>query len=311
VALRALQHLDSMADRIRAVTLATPFLRVFAGRSLPREVKSLVWVPIWLILFLSVSRWIDATVGLPDSGWFSWLMEAIAAVLAGVAAFFIGQWLNAVFANPHAALAIEEKVHYDTKGAAASRMLVIRGVDDEASLSLAAGSIASRLSYVVLAVAIPVILTMSSFFLALSLLFEWAVVVWGILMLCVCLGGLIFFFLPGAFKSFFGREFLVNALVCDVAVDSGPDTLGQVEVITLRPVYEAASSVEFPSERLFSRRWFSEMMWNWVGIRISPFEFQLAPGVVPLSKSHRRLRHGIYDHPHCVDEIVRWLRRVT
>jgi hypothetical protein len=34
VALRALQHLDSMAGRIRVVTLATPFLRVFARRSL-------------------------------------------------------------------------------------------------------------------------------------------------------------------------------------------------------------------------------------------------------------------------------------
>ena len=34
VALRALQHLESMTDRIRVVTLATPFLRVFARSSL-------------------------------------------------------------------------------------------------------------------------------------------------------------------------------------------------------------------------------------------------------------------------------------
>src|SRR5262249_7325113 len=34
VALRALQHLDSKTGRIRVITLATPFLRVFARRSL-------------------------------------------------------------------------------------------------------------------------------------------------------------------------------------------------------------------------------------------------------------------------------------
>jgi hypothetical protein len=320
VALRALQHLESMADRIRVVTLATPFLRVFARRSsqVPFSVKYFLWAAIFFILCLIPLVWIY------DSDWFFWPAVAITAVLAGVATFFIGQWLNAVFDNPHAALAIEEKVHYDTKGAAASRMLVIRGVDDEASLSLAAGSIASRLSYLLLVGAIPMLVTMSSLFAALFQLLDarWAAVVWGILILCVYLGTLIFFFLPGAFKSFFGREFLVNGLVCDVAVDSGPDTLGQVEVITLRPVYEAASSVEFPSfpsERLFSLRWFSEMMrigWEWQKSewQKSPwkagFQFQLARGM-PLSKSSWHLRHGIYNHPDCVDEIARWLRRVT
>jgi hypothetical protein len=321
VALRALQHLESMADRIRVVTLATPFLRVFARRSLqlPSQVKVLIWMAIWFIVSVIVFGTIFPlllligwTVGLPDSAWFIGPTVAICLVLAWVVAFFIGQWLYVVFGNARAALAIEEKVHYDTKGAAASRMLVIRGVDDEASLSLAAGSIASRLSYLVLVVAIPVIVSMSSFFLALVQYFAWAAGGFGILMLCVFFGALIFFFLPGAFKSFFGREFLINALVCDVAVDSGPDTLGQVDVITLRPVYEEASSVEFPSARLFSLRWFSEMMrvgWEPPKSALkAPFQFQLAPGV-PLSNWH--LRHGIYDHPDCVDEIVRWLRRVT
>jgi hypothetical protein len=203
-------------------------------------------------------------------------------------------------------------------------------VDDEASLSLAAGSIASRLSYLALVVGIPAILTMLLIFPYLALYFAWVAGVVGILMLCLSLGALIFFFLPGAFKSFFGREFLVNALVCDVAVDSGPDTLGQVEVITLRPVYEAASPVKFPSEWLwpFSRRWFSEMKrinsrrWFSEMKRINrelrernpslkaQFQLQLQFWGVPLSKSWH-LRHGIYDHPDCVDEIVRWLRRVT
>jgi hypothetical protein len=218
-------------------------------------------------------------------------MFAIVAVLAGVAAsgvaaFYIVEWLKAVFTNPHAALAIEEKVHYDTKGAAASRMLVIRGVDDEASLSLAAGSIGSRLSYLVLVGAIPALVTMAMFLFFLSELFEWAVnVLLGIMMLCSYLGALIFFFVPGVFKSFFGREFLVNALVCDISVDSAPDTVGQVEVITLRPV-EAVPK------------------------RLGEIPIFMG-GTLTFSKSSWHLRHGIYNHPDCVDEIVRWLRRVT
>ena len=252
----------------------------------------------------------SATVGVPDIGWFFYLALAIVGVSAGVAAFFITRWLIAVFTNPHAALAIEEKVHYDTKGAAASRMLVIRGVDDEAALSLAAGSIGSRLSYLVLVGVIPAIYAISAFLAALSSLlipFDSDSGSWiGFLMLGSFFGALIFFFVPGAFKSVFGREFLVNALVCDIAVDSGPDTLGQVEAITLRPVEAAPSKQEEcqkPSDRPFSLRRLSEMMriWLWEFATISRQD----------NKSSWQLRHGIYSHPDCVDEIVRWLRRVT
>ena len=54
VALRALQHLDFMADRIRVVTLATPFLRVFARTSLrlPSMVIWLIWMLIYFILIV-------------------------------------------------------------------------------------------------------------------------------------------------------------------------------------------------------------------------------------------------------------------
>src|SRR5215510_13269461 len=56
VVLRALQHLDSMAGRIRVVTLATPFLRVFARRSLQLSfwVKLFMLAAIFIILVLSV-----------------------------------------------------------------------------------------------------------------------------------------------------------------------------------------------------------------------------------------------------------------
>jgi hypothetical protein len=56
VALRALQYLDSsMADRTSVVTLATPFLRVFARSSLqlPTIVAFLVFCAIWMVLSFS------------------------------------------------------------------------------------------------------------------------------------------------------------------------------------------------------------------------------------------------------------------
>jgi hypothetical protein len=332
VALRALQHLNSMAGKIKVVTLATPFLRVFAHRSsqLPFGVKLLVFVAMPLILF--VSFWIMfATIGLSDmqvTRAIQDLVLVIVHVLLAVAGIFIARWLIAVFTNPQAALAIEEKASYDTRGAAASRMLVIRGVDDEASLSLAAGSIGSRLSYFVLTGVLPAIYMMSLLLIMLLtpvffLLPQGEQPVWpAILFIGAIVCAPMFLILPGAIESiFFGREFLVNALVCDIAVDSVPDTLGQVEAITLKPV-EAGSSepgwisygfgLEMKwsyrsSERRFSPRWWSEMIriW-WRGWRTGEFLKS-----VRLSKSSWQLRHGIYNHPHCVDEIVRWLRRVT
>lgn len=347
VALRALQLLNSMPDKIRVVTLATPFLRVFARRSLqlPAFLKFVLFYAIWLILLASeliasflilfLSDWITpARVWLPVASWYFLLpvlvivLELLAAVGAGI---FITQWLIAILSNTQAALAIEEEASYDTKGAAASRMLVIRGVDDEASLSLAAGSIGSRLSYLVLVGVIPAIFLMSAlvmnFIIVFSLFFprdDW--LVWPLLVsVGAAIFALIFLIIPGVVESvFFGREFLINALVCDVAVDSVPDTQGQVEAITFKTV-EAASSepgwisfwfgleLKWPyrsSERLFSLRWWSEMMriW-WRGLRTEDF-FKLK-GRARLNKSSWQLRHGIYNHPHCVDEIVRWLRRVA
>src|SRR5262245_29667993 len=110
--------------------------------------------------------------------------------------------------------------------------------------------------------------------------------------------GMTLFVLPGVFKSFFfGQEFLFNGLICDIAVDSVPDTLGQVEAITLWPV-----GLE-PEVSLFPERPFSLQGWRswWAQMQAES----------KVHKSSLQLRHMIYNHPHCVDEIVRWLRRAT
>ena len=249
-----------------------------------------------------------ATVDLPvnEDAWLTIFM-----VLGGVASLFTARWLTAAFTSPPAALAIEEKANYDTKGAAAARMLVIRGVDDEASLSLAAGSIGSRLSYLVLVVVIPAMYTTGVFLSLLIFLLWWSRLIvlnsaaWvGLLMLGCFFAALIFFFVPGVFKSFFGREFLVSGMSCDIAVDLVPDTVDRVEAITLGPVEDLSKSEWYRFAFVFEFQ-------NPISYYRSLWRTGEALKGVRLSKSSWQLRHGIYNHPDCVDEFVRWLRRVT
>jgi hypothetical protein len=231
-------------------------------------------------------------------------------VLGIAAGAFIADWLLAIHTNTQVALAIEEGATYDTKGAAASRMLVIRGVDDEASLALAAGLIGSRLGYLVLVGVIPAIVLVLMY-VPLPVVMFYPDGAGPLLLYFVLIGtwicAPIFLVLPGVIESFFfGREFMVNAFVCDIAVDSVPDTSGQVEAITLIPVESAPSEwTNYVFGLEFKR---SDMM------RISWREF--GKGEVFRIRGRWRfsswhLRHGIYNHPHCVDEIARWLRRVT
>ena len=120
-------------------------------------------------------------------------------------------------------------------------MLVLRGVDDEAALSLAAGSIGSRLSYLLLVGVLPwlywIVFLLASLGAVANLPFFRIIVV-----VCI-LGAPLSLILSGIFKSAFGREFLLNAIGCDIAADSIPDTVNKVEAKTLPPV-EAASFLQ-------------------------------------------------------------------
>jgi hypothetical protein len=151
--------------------------------------------------------------------------------------------------------------------------LVIRGVDDEASLTLAAGSIGSRLSSLVLFIVIPAIIFLAMLLIPLSgwlganfLSSERRDFLYVLVLDGCAFGALALLFLPGVCKSAFGREFLTTAFVCEIASDSTPDTSSSTDVVTLSPVRAAEG---------------------------------------------KRLRHYIYDHPECVNEIVRWVGRVV
>ena len=85
---------------------------------------------------------------------------------------------------------------------------------------------------------IPRIVVVAAFLMAISTLpfmekrMDWPL---KMVVLVCAFGALAFLILPGLFKSAYGSEFLIGAMLCDIAADSVPDTSQRVEAITLAP----------------------------------------------------------------------------
>ena len=286
VALRAMSHLGAGASRVRIVTLATPFLRVFVRE--PLSVPVLVFLPlivaictILIPVFMIFSALIWSATNAFAGGNSShsppesWLYAAMAAGF--VASVIVTPWLSSFFINGWTGRAckIGRAAAYDTRSDFTPRMLVIRGVDDEASLFLAAGAIGSRLSHIILFSLIPWIYVAGlALIVVLTLpfidkhMFEPLLKV---LVIVAAVGALASLLLSGLFKSAFGTEFLIGAMRCDIAADSVPDTSQRVEAITLAPHAGTHEGEDAGEDK-------------------------------------GRVRHQIYTHPQCVSEIVGWLR---
>jgi hypothetical protein len=263
VALRALGHLGDV-NRVRLVTLATPFLSVFVRESfqVPWFVMFLVWAATIGITFGAMLLALSKTGLLGGTDPSPWGFAG-AFIVAALASIFIVFRLHGIVANRNRAREIQEATSYPAVGLSGPQMLVIRGVDDEAALSLAAGAIGSRLSSQVLFL-LPTLIG-----IGMSLLFvlSWVGVQTESPLLVVTAGGaftaLVLLFLPGICKSVFGKEFMTTAFVCEIAADSAPDAARRIDAITLSPIRGTAG---------------------------------------------HRMRHGIYDHPECVNQIVDWIR---
>jgi hypothetical protein len=173
-------------------------------------------------------------------------------------------------------------------------LLVLRALDDEASLALAAAAIGNRLSGLIgrlsywangvvgLAVGALVAILLSgeyfglrfSHFSAQDLFrFYWK---WFLIPMnfTIFVGG--WLLAPGLFKCAYGREFLFNSQSCDINAQSAPDSLDR------QFDFEGAST-SIPAS------WGTAItLHDTVGVR-------------------RRLRHGLYDHPLCAERIAAWL----
>jgi hypothetical protein len=161
---------------------------------------------------------------------------------------------------------------YPTVKSSIRKLLVIRGIDDEASLALQVGAVNALLSKFVLTslstiivwLALLVFIPVCAFVLAqifspnLALpddvyyfLLRWLGLLFGVQVLMLLF--------TGVAKSSAGRELLFRSIFCDVAVNPEPDFSGDIEIKTL-----------------------------------------------PTVLTNKR-RHCLYDHPLCVQRIRQWI----
>lgn len=114
-------------------------------------------------------------------------------------------------------------------------LLVLRGVDDEASLSLAVGAFGSRVTHYLLQIVLPsgmdTLFAFGGFLLSARLLSGLRQeLVWAALLLVTAS----LMWLPGMFRRVFGKELLFGAWRCEVSSNSVPDVVHGVEIVTLQ-----------------------------------------------------------------------------
>jgi hypothetical protein len=276
VALRALHHLKQRNTSLLCaesanplvVTLATPFIEVHpADFGLkPYFVRAAVLTAVWLPL------WNFEKAG----NLFLWIFVLLASVLL---LFLWWYWTS------HRASARQKKVRALSDATRSSeialhnaRLLIIRAVDDEASLSLAVGTIGNYLTgraivylfYIVgflPGIVLVVFVTQAQIRELLGWKVSWIGVsgtvdwLWTTI-ISVC--SLLIFILIGvlmAARSVHGRELALSPMECQINTQSTPDAIGLSKVATL--------------------------------VRCT------------FVKS---LRHGIYDHEDCAKVIADWVR---
>ncbi|MET4628419.1 hypothetical protein ABIB83_005452 [Bradyrhizobium sp. I1.8.5] len=161
-------------------------------------------------------------------------------------------------------------------------LLVLRGVDDEATLALASGSIGNLVFRYTLNTALPVAGAFLSLLSILLVLLSLGILLLGndptvskmtdhaagLIAIIVGIGlpiiGLVCFLLPGLFRAPCGKEMFLGAWRCEVSVDSVPDAVDGIQIRTLPvDVSDGASRV---------------------------------------------LRHYLHGHPNVVPAVVDWLR---
>jgi hypothetical protein len=317
VALKAISKLGSRAASIHLITLATPFLRAF-----PTRVGPSFWFSTLIFFVVLLFGFSYLTSYLASAGYnLSWdfpkpsPLTAIALVVllfglfAVVSAVLVRLIVNPapstgahrysealtrlinVLAEtstrektwPHRPFAIADAINYRFEQSSAPKILVVRGVDDEAAVILALGAFGTTLNRLMLTGLWPILVPAAGIISGVSFILgafgafdpmlglKFA----GYFYLFFIAGIVIFLVLPGLINCRFGKELGLGAARCEIAADSVPDWMG-ASVITLEtPLrHPFASAVE--------------------GTQIS--------GI---------LRHKIYDYPDCVPSIVKWISTIS
>ena len=291
VVLRALGQLAVAHDDLFIATLATPFVEILPASLFPKDrarTEDLLALFVGMLILFS-STPVTEALRLP------YVLQLVVLLFVGLG----GGWLFVLWLRrwrTKNAAKVDELVGLTSISPHIRKhpTLVLRAVDDEASLTLAAAAIGNRLS---------------------TLLANWSVVIFAllvagaaILILVLHVGAnvlhtepflsswkrfeafsipslrwflplalFVFVFAPGAFKSGYGREFLLNANYCDINSQSVPDTV------------DRQSETKSTSE-------------------LEPSNWRTVITLNQTADARTRLRHGLYEHPQCVDRIADWLK---
>jgi hypothetical protein len=298
VALRALELGNINSERIGVVTLSTPFLRVY--KKLDGSfymIKMLFPISLFSFMMINLRHIVPVdNISAQFIFYYSWFCIAISVpVSIFILKYMLGitqdeKWLR------HST-EISAAAYYDTRRIDATRILVIRGIDDEAGYALTFGAMGARLSSLLLTDLAPFLvlrnlLIILSVFITVGyidvsrcffILYILGCFVWLVVLTCV-------------FKSFLGREFVVGSMTCEVAVDSSPDTTGRVDIVTLKRVRDGALYPESALEGLI-RRTFEALVRTTSDTK---FDQENVSG----------LRHATYNDARVPREIANWVGRI-
>jgi hypothetical protein len=244
IALRALYHLQkrdashlSGADKSNplVVTLATPFVEVHhadLGRS-PHNIRVAV-VGAILLPLLTLA---NAIFPFGDSNWIFLHILIIFAIFYSAVAFIASNWLSEK-GDARRQNQVDRLVDATRLGEIvapqAQRLLIIRAIDDEASLLMALGTISSYVTSKAIKLVfrtgwmIFLIIVIVAIFITVlkGKETEASKVVWSALIL-ILLG------LYSATRTAHGRELARSPMECQVSTHSTPDAIGPSKIVTL------------------------------------------------------------------------------
>jgi hypothetical protein len=308
VALRALDQLGVTGDEIFIATIATPFVEILRTKLSPAETRR-----IDVMVSVTTSVLIPQYAIDIKNTYFPTLNQNVLPFdvlpfivgLVGLVTFLLFFRLRARNTRT-----VDELVGLTSLSSSVRKhpLLVLRAVDDEASLALAAATIGNRFSRLLekssykiwvllpflaisLVVFILVLLAIKFFvplddFMAsafmtrfLQLLqpisnfswFDWLPT----LARGLVLAFFAFLFSPGAFNSAYGRELLPIFQGCEINSQSAPDSIDRQS--------------EFQSES-------------------TPTNWAMVVTLHQAEEARRGLRHGLYDDPQCAERIAGWLQ---
>jgi len=262
IAIACLNHVALGSDDLAIVTLATPFVEVFRSRLTDRQRQAFWYLKFmwYYVLLVAVGALLFFAVSFADRA-FTLTDDAAAAVLVALVAI-LGALLFYGFIRLRRSLRLrgreriarlEETTSHVVLSRFKGRFLVLRAIDDEASLVLAMGSVGTRLANLLFSLYgfnLTTVFVVSAVVLGAGELvsggplgrmhLDWVgdllrvvyfAVFWIIILAPPAV--LLLVLVSGAFRSVFGREIFNAPLACDVNSHSVPDISG-VTVVTLR-----------------------------------------------------------------------------